>query len=758
MTALPPDAIPDLGWRGADVLVLSPTPTHPQDYGNRNRIFSVCSQLARRGARLTFVHYPAEAEWRSRVPEAAAAAMAAAWHACYTVPVTRPLHSSPHGEDHTIDEWWDEAIERFLRWLFRVSHFDVFIVNYSWLSKALEVAPRSVVKILDTHDRFADRRAVLARLGIAPEYFHTTDEEETIALNRADIVWAIKDQERAHFETLTSAPVLTLSHLDAPRPLPALQPDPEGYLRVGVIGGRNNINLLNLRDFLAAAVPVFERFCAPIMIYVAGSLCDWLDEVDERFVRLVGRVEDVADFYRRVDVACIPMRFSTGLKTKTGEAIAFGLPVVCLDHGFEGYVAHHPFHTLASFEEMAERLVDIAFERGLISDLRAASLRSAQASRAGIVATIERTWQIIRQTRRTIVYCVAAGILDREAPEHCAFVSSLNYMKEIADIVVLVVTQPIERLLASGSQLDSPAPVIVAAELVDDEAVAAALAEQGYAVAAIEEVLTRFDRTMVVCDALSEALLAIPPMGGCLVLRAEMVAQKQPLEPRLAALTAFLQKFARPVVMAARTSPVIGRLVAGAEADAVTAPCCWRSEAARRQLGRRRRGEEVLLLSDGRLRGLAELVRSLADREVRPLLVGPEGIDLERLMAKTGAGATRPVSARDYLSALIGGRCALPQFAIDLSFGALGLQYLRELLLRLDVPVIMADAAVLHPSIAGSDGAACARTYEGVVAKIVAAAQGQPVLNDSHRRRLETELDGDGGWAWLWRYGFDVLA
>lgn len=750
-----PEATLDPAWRGADVLVLSPTPTHPQDYGNRNRIFSVCSQLTRQGARITFVHYPAEAEWRERVPQGAAAAMATAWHACYTVPVTRPLHPAPLGKDHTIDEWWDDAIGEFLRWLFRVSHFDVFIVNYSWLSKAFEAAPRSVVKILDTHDRLASRRALLERLGSAPEFFHTTDEEEAVALNRADIVWAIKDQERVHFETLTSAPVLTLSHLDAVRPLPPADPDPEGYLRVGVIGGRNNVNLLNLRDFLAVAVPVFERHCAPVMICVAGSLCDWLDTVDERFVRLIGRIEDVADFYRSVDLACIPVRLSTGLKTKTGEAIAFGLPVVCLEHGFEGYAPRHPFHTLSSFEEMASRLVDIAFERTLLSDLRAASSRSARATRAGIAASIDRTWQIVRQTRRTIVYCIAAAALDRQAPEHCAFLSALRYLKEIADVMVLVVAPPIESLLSPGRELDSPMPVVIAAELVNGEA--AALAHKGYAVAATEDVLRRFEHTMVVCDALSEPLLGIAPIDGTLVLRAEMIAQTQPLEARLAAVTAFLKKFARPVVMAARACPLVGALAGGAEADAVTSLCCWQSDKVRQQIGSRERRERTLLLTDGRFRGLAGLTRMLAELELKPLLVAPAGVDLEPPAPAAEDGARECVSARAYLLEVIAGKRALPQFALDLSFGALGLQYLREMLLRLEVPVITADATVLHPSIAGPDAAGRPRSYESLVANVLAAAQGGQVLDEAQRRKLEGELEGDGGWAWLWRYGFDVL-
>src|SRR5215472_13046562 len=156
-------------WKGARVLVLSPTPSHPQDFGNRKRIFRICSQLKERGARIVFLHYPAEAEWRGRIPEHASRAMANTWDRYYQLPAPASLHPSPIGQHHTIDEWWDDSIGTFLAWLFANDNFDVFIVNYSWLSKAFEFAPPSVVRILDTNDVFSGRRELLERHGIVPE-------------------------------------------------------------------------------------------------------------------------------------------------------------------------------------------------------------------------------------------------------------------------------------------------------------------------------------------------------------------------------------------------------------------------------------------------------------------------------------------------------------------------------------------------------------------------------------------------------------
>ena len=636
-----------------------------------------------------------------------------------------------------------------LRWLFKLSTFDVFIVNYSWLSKAFEFAPPSVVKILDTHDRLAGRRLLLGELGIGPEYFHTTDEQEAIALNRANIVWAIKDEERLLFERLTSNPVFTLAHLDAVQPLPVPAADRDGYLRVGVIAARNSLNLTHLRAFLAAAIPVFERHFAPIMVHVAGSVCDLFHEGDERFVRRMGRVQNVEDFYRAIDVVCVPLQSSTGSKIKTGEAISFGAPVVSLAHSFEGYVPCHPYHRLASFAEMADRLVEIAFDRTLLPDLRDASLLSAQATRRSIAATFERTWTIVRDTRRAIVYCVAASAFDAHAPEHGPFLSALRYLTAMGDVTVLIVEGPLDTLRETSHELESKAHRIVASELVPDDETASDLRRRGYEIGGLAETIARFAQTLVVIDALSEALFAIPQVEARAVLRAEMIALPVALQPRLAMIGAFLARFTHPVVVGSCPSRALGALAGRAGADMVSAPCCWRSDEIRRQVSVERRHDEVLVLADGRLRGLAGLVRALAALKRKPRFIAPDGVDLP--------AAAERLSAREYLTSLTRGTEALPGFAIDLSFGAVGLQFAKELLQRLNVPVIAADAELLHPSIVAPQTGPRAHTYEALIAKILRAAQGEPIEDAMQRLMRDHELEGEGGWAWLSLYGFETV-
>jgi hypothetical protein len=120
-------------WRGFDILVVSPTPTHPQDHGNRKRIYGICAELKRQGARIHFVHYPAEHDWRHVWPVKHEQAMRDTWDSYQLVAPSRPLHTWASGEDHAVDEWADPGLAHFLAWACRVRAYDMAIINYTWM-------------------------------------------------------------------------------------------------------------------------------------------------------------------------------------------------------------------------------------------------------------------------------------------------------------------------------------------------------------------------------------------------------------------------------------------------------------------------------------------------------------------------------------------------------------------------------------------------------------------------------------------------
>jgi len=375
-------------WADKDVLIVSPAPVFPRDFGNRQRIARICERLTDLGARVHFLLYPAEADWRHRLPLAAMQAHGAAFHAFHIVPPTRGLHTGAMGTHHLRDEWWDPAIGTYLDWLTRLQRFDAAIVNYTWLSKALTHLPDNTLKILDTHDQFSGRKELFLAHGMEPEFFYMEPAEEAAALTRADVVWAIKREEAEVFRTLTDKPVLTVPHMGAV--LPRITP-PGDYLRVGLIGASNNLNATNFERFLDDAVAYVRRNLTQVEITVAGSVCKVLRPRPERFIRMLGYVDRLEDFYDQIDCAVVPMQFSTGLKIKTAEALAFGKPLIALDHAFEGFHPTHPFHTLTTNAEILIAIERLARSPETLADLAKASLTTAAASEAEVQAGLQAT-------------------------------------------------------------------------------------------------------------------------------------------------------------------------------------------------------------------------------------------------------------------------------------------------------------------------------------------------------------------------------
>lgn len=426
---------------GAEILVVSPTPTWPLDHGNRKRIYSVCQSLKARGAIIHFLYYPSEGDWRQAYPKKAQREMQAQWDYYYRVIPSVALHISAEGDSHTIDEWWDEALENEIKWLVKRNRFQAIVVNYSWLSKALTLPPHDCLRVLDTHDRFSGRGALLEANGIEKEFFHTSQKEEFKALERADIVWAIKEEEAQFFRKLLER----FEHEIEAKP-PALLSDPEaeeevddydyattevqtllhvedmhgfsygfpfrdnGYLTVGIVGAYNNINLVNTREFLSKALPAFEKHMAPVKIILAGSMCQGLQDIDHPFVEMVGRLETMEAFYAMIDVALVPMTFSTGLKIKAGEALAYGVPLIAHEHAYEGYPVCHPWHALKSLGGVIDAVIDAAFDPEQLIALAAASQKAHQLLHQLVAQTVDHFADTLKTHRPNAVIVLPENV------------------------------------------------------------------------------------------------------------------------------------------------------------------------------------------------------------------------------------------------------------------------------------------------------------------------------------------------------------
>jgi len=457
-------------WDGIEILVVSPTPTHPQDHGNRKRIFELCSELKGQGAKIHFVHYASEHDWRHERPARWERAMVSSWDSYQLVAPSRPLHEAARDGDHRIDEWSDAALSSYIRWTCSIRAYDIVLVEYTWMSFCFEAVPAGIFKICDTHDVFGGRRQLLAQHGVAPEFFHTTAEEERIGLARADLVWAIKDSERVYFTSeLKVKDSLTLLYSEPARGWWQGPPSRDGWLRAGIIGARNSVNRRNLEAFLATALPIFETYMAPVKVVIAGGCSDDFRHLRHPNIEVLGRVADVADFYRNMDVIAAPMQFSTGLKIKVAEALASGAPLIAHAHAMEGYPTKHPLHQLRDFKSIAWELVRMAFEPGGLPVLAAASVITTQKIHSQVIQTLEQTRRRFLTTgSRAMVVVTPLEALDRHHLLHDHLFAVINYLRFAGPIVLYVVGKPVRFDLELLRRFGSTFVVYVAPTLAKD--------------------------------------------------------------------------------------------------------------------------------------------------------------------------------------------------------------------------------------------------------------------------------------------------
>ncbi len=398
-------------------LVLSPIASHPQDYGNRNRILQTTSFFKQQGFEIHFALYPIEPDWARGIPDSVKE-MRAEWESFAIIPPSRPLHQASVGEHHLIDEWWDPTISNYLDWLFKRQFFDVLLVNYTYFSKAFEYAPRSTVKVLEMHDLFSGRKEMFAANGVGADFFYTVPDQERIAFDRADIVLAIKDGEAAFVERLTSRPIVISLPFYMPEKPPHQRPErlsSEEDLRVGFLGANNLVNVVNMRRFLKSFERTQQIYVPNLRLDVAGEVCTQLAS-NVPGVNLLGRVENIDDFYDNVDVVVAPLMFSTGIKIKIGEALSFGKPCVATENAFDGYTPTDKFHSLKSYDDVSRALVTLAYDRKRLKLLERRSALAADLARQSHAEGCRTLGRAVQRLAKVIVFLVDQPVRDGSTP------------------------------------------------------------------------------------------------------------------------------------------------------------------------------------------------------------------------------------------------------------------------------------------------------------------------------------------------------
>jgi glycosyltransferase involved in cell wall biosynthesis len=338
------------------VLIVSPIPSHPQYQGNSARIFRLNRMFQLLGYKLHFVYFGMEG-LSSEQEEL----MRNTWDYFYFVQPEGPAANPSFGEYFDIDDWYDQRVSQLVDELQSKWHFDVCVTNYVWFSKVLDVLPASTKKIIDTHDVFGDRHIVAKNAGLEPVWFYTTKELEAVALARADLVFAIQDEEKNYFESISKTPVEVMGYVTPEQKLPVRKFSENQKIVIGYIGSGNPFNVQSLLKF-QEAVMASPELMLRFTFVLAGTICKSFQEYNEIFISL-GMVDELDDFYQDIDIAINPMVGGTGLKIKSLEALSFGRPLIGTQDAMVGIEVFDALQACGDVPEMVESLYTVDHAR-----------------------------------------------------------------------------------------------------------------------------------------------------------------------------------------------------------------------------------------------------------------------------------------------------------------------------------------------------------------------------------------------------------
>lgn len=353
--------------------MISPTPSHPQDQGNRRRIYEICKAFQSDGYLVHFIWYAHE--WGGVINETSLIEMQEMLDYLHIVPINPSRQNYKKvGAGNSLDEFWTDSISHMIQWCQLNFDFDFVWINYVLYSKAcLPFKKDSTVTLIDTHDVLGQRFDLLGDENVEQQFYSLTQEEENKGLKRADIVVAIQDEEATYFKEQGLPRVVTVGHGQSDV---SFSPLYEGSNTVGLIGSNNIINLENYKRLVAALDEARQKLSDDFRLIVAGTMSNYLPEPVPDYVQTMGRIQDVASFYCKVNVALIPLEFGSGLKIKAVEALSYGVPIMATAHAFTGITTQSNYHKYQTISDLVNNLPALLFDPKEIDNLREISRSS----------------------------------------------------------------------------------------------------------------------------------------------------------------------------------------------------------------------------------------------------------------------------------------------------------------------------------------------------------------------------------------------
>jgi glycosyltransferase involved in cell wall biosynthesis len=188
----------------------------------------------------------------------------------------------------------------------------------------------------------------------------------------SNIIVTTEDDQKQLQQFNRSIPITVIPNGVDFAEFPYRQSDPGGHHLV-FIGAMDNLANIDAAKFLSLEIlPVLQQRYPNTTLSLVGarptSEVQKLAEISG--ITVTGKVDSIAAYLHQATVCVIPMRTGYGIKNKTLEAMASGVPVVASDRGLEGIPVEGSAlraNTISEYVEAISRLFENAQARSQLS-------------------------------------------------------------------------------------------------------------------------------------------------------------------------------------------------------------------------------------------------------------------------------------------------------------------------------------------------------------------------------------------------------
>ena len=210
---------------------------------------------------------------------------------------------------------------------------DIVIINYIHQHPLVDIVPKNVLSIIDTHDLLY-KRADTLRSAKLPVWMEINKEEEIGLLKKFRVILAIQKDEADQLRRLIpDRPVITVptSFQVLRKPYKAIETK-----SVMTIGYASDHGVHGLEWFLRKIWPRVHGLLPDAVLNIYGRIASCFHSDRKLGIKSVGMVSNVSKAYRKNRLTINPVLVGSGLKIKTVEALCHGKALVTTAIGSEG--------------------------------------------------------------------------------------------------------------------------------------------------------------------------------------------------------------------------------------------------------------------------------------------------------------------------------------------------------------------------------------------------------------------------------------